>query len=191
MASTVKNCYLIINGKKYGPVSEQDILRLYEQKKINGSTKFAKSGAKEWITLSKTGILVSDINDDLPPLPTDGQKQKNSAVLLPTFINATFALALGIIGQILGSVTKIYGSLRGANDYGRAADAFVNASGRLALLTVFGVILFVIGIIFLIAKLKTSNSTLKHILWFVPMGITVVYAFINYIPIINFLLNWK
>ena len=101
MASTVKNCYLIINGKKYGPVSEQDILRLYEQNKINGKTKYAKPGAKEWIPLSESGIIESDLDiDDLPPLPGDGKSKKK---IKPG------VLVLSIIFVVLGIIAMFYG----------------------------------------------------------------------------------
>ena len=101
MASTVKDCYLIVNGKKYGAVSEQDILRLYEQKKINSNTKFAKSGAKEWIPLSKTGIIESNLDiDDLPPLPEESKSKRR---IKPGM------LIVSIIFTVLGIIVMIYG----------------------------------------------------------------------------------
>jgi len=106
MANQVKNCYLIINGKKYGPVSEQDILRLYEQKKINSSTKFAKSGAKEWIPLSKTGILDSSLDiDDLPPLP--GDSKPNKKIKPGVLIMSIIFVVLGIIAVFYGISTLL------------------------------------------------------------------------------------
>ena len=74
MASQEKNCYIGVKGKKYGPLSEADILKLFTMKKINGSVKFARPGAKEWIPLSQAGIIPPEMlidGDGLPPLPPD------------------------------------------------------------------------------------------------------------------------
>ena len=72
MTEQVKNCYLGIGGKKHGPVSEADILKLYNSGKITGETKFIRTGMKEWIALSESDILVPSVDDDgLPPLPID------------------------------------------------------------------------------------------------------------------------
>jgi hypothetical protein len=96
MGSQEKNCYLGINGKKYGPVSEQDIQTLYAQKKITGDTKFARIGAKEWIPLSKSGVITSGAatDDSLPPLPQDNKPNKPAK-----------KSKLGIVAAILGVVT--------------------------------------------------------------------------------------
>lgn len=69
MAEKQKNCYLGISGKKYGPVSEDDIHKLYNDGKITGDTKFIRAGMKEWIALSESGIIMDA--DGLPPLPQD------------------------------------------------------------------------------------------------------------------------
>ena len=81
MADQEKNCYLGINGKKYGPLSEADIHKLYAAKKINGDTKFARKGATEWIALSQSGIVTSSVaqNDDLPPLPKENKTVAQSS----------------------------------------------------------------------------------------------------------------
>ena len=84
MASTTdKNCYLGVNGKKLGPLSEKDILDYYNQGKVTEDTKFIRTGMKEWITLSKAGILpeIPDIpdlpdSDELPELPDEFPSQK-------------------------------------------------------------------------------------------------------------------
>lgn len=68
MVGQEKNCYLGINGQKYGPVSRADIHKLYDSGKITGSTKFIRVGMKDWITLSESGIIM---DDGLPPLPSD------------------------------------------------------------------------------------------------------------------------
>ena len=69
MASTDKNCYLGIKGKKVGPVSEQDIQRLYAEKKIPSDIKFFRVGMKEWVPLSESGLII--IEDNIPPLPPE------------------------------------------------------------------------------------------------------------------------
>ena len=73
MAEQVKNCYLGVKGKKLGPVSEQDVQRLYNEKKITGDVLFARAGATEWIPLSKSGIIAVDPVDNLPPLPMENK----------------------------------------------------------------------------------------------------------------------
>ena len=88
MAEQEKNCYLGINGKKYGPVSEADIQKLYDAKKITDDTKFARVGAKEWIPLSQSGVITSSNPiDDLPPLPKEDEvpplSQESKALLSP------------------------------------------------------------------------------------------------------------
>ncbi len=68
----VKNCYLGINGLKYGPISEHDIQAQFAQGKITGDTMFIRIGMKEWIPLSKSGVVVPVTTDSyLPPLPQE------------------------------------------------------------------------------------------------------------------------
>ena len=74
MLSQEKNCYLGINGKKHGPISEADIQKLYDNKKITGDIKFARLGDTQWITVSEVGIFtppLPDEIDELPPLPPE------------------------------------------------------------------------------------------------------------------------
>jgi len=78
MAEQEKNCYLGIDGKKYGPLSEQEVRNLYAQKKINGDTKFARKGATELITVAQSGIITPQTaaeDDGLPPFPTESVKK--------------------------------------------------------------------------------------------------------------------
>lgn len=67
-----KNCWLGINGKKFGPMSEQDIVDMYHKKKIAGNVMFFRLGAKEWVTLDQSGLIGPVIDDDgVPPLPEE------------------------------------------------------------------------------------------------------------------------
>ena len=77
-----KNCYLGIKGKKYGPLSETEIIKLFDMKKINGDTKFARPGAKEWVSLSQAGVIPPEkLDDGLPPLlPDDGTAEDERAM---------------------------------------------------------------------------------------------------------------
>jgi hypothetical protein len=111
MAEQEKICYLVINGKKYGPLSEQDIQKLYAAKKINGDVKFAKIGAKEWIPLSQSGIIDNALPvkaDDLPPLPPGDVRKPNSKKKMSAGGKIIAALvsiilvAVGIVGAIAG-----------------------------------------------------------------------------------------
>ena len=60
MASAVKNCNFIIGGKQYGPVSEQVIISLHNQGKVDADTKFIRAGMKDWISLAEAGILPAE-----------------------------------------------------------------------------------------------------------------------------------
>ena len=99
MSTQVKNWYILSNGKKVGPVSEQNIISYYEQKRITGDTKVAKSGMKAWVSLSASGILDSEFDeDDLPPLPQEEQKKKPKAA----------SIILGVAMMIIGMVGIIF-----------------------------------------------------------------------------------
>ena len=78
MSNQEKNCYLGINGKKYGPVSEADVQKLYDHNKITGDTKFARVGDNGWITVSEAGVFTPPLptDDGLPPLPPDDEPTK-------------------------------------------------------------------------------------------------------------------
>ena len=80
MLNQEKNCYLGINGKKAGPVSEADIQKLYDHNKISGDTKFARAGDAEWTTVSEAGIFTPPLpkEDELPPLPTENTPTNNA-----------------------------------------------------------------------------------------------------------------
>jgi hypothetical protein len=67
MANQAKDCFIAVKGKKYGPLSEQDIQKLYDQNKINDNTQFYRKGMKAWVKLSDSGI----IEDDTPDLDDD------------------------------------------------------------------------------------------------------------------------
>ena len=57
MANQEKDCYIAIEGEKYGPLSEQDIRELYSRNEISGDTLFYREGMKSWISLSRSGII--------------------------------------------------------------------------------------------------------------------------------------
>jgi len=96
--SQTKNCYLGINGKKYGPMSEADVLKLYSQKVITVDTKFIRAGASEWIPLRESGILAPEIDDDgLPPLPKEDKKP----IKKPGTGTKIAAIALGAVVVIV------------------------------------------------------------------------------------------
>ena len=192
MAIQTKNCYLGISGKKYGPVSEQDILRLYEQNKINGSTKFLRVGMKAWIPLSESGILVPVLDDDLPPLPEDNQKQSKIATVIPFFANGILAILLAVIGREIWGNQTVVGFYRSIDaDYARVLDTSRAGYEGLYYLIWFGVVLLVVGIVMSFLKPIKSNAKLKTILWLVPMLIIIVFAIINYIPIIDYQINYQ
>lgn len=92
MAAQEKNCYLGINGKKYGPVSEEDIRTLHTQGKVTGDTPFIRKGMTDWVSLSSAGIITAMASaDDLPPLPeADGGQEKKSKL-------GCLAAALGLL----------------------------------------------------------------------------------------------
>jgi len=100
MLSQEKNCYLGINGKKVGPVSEADIQKLYDHNKITGDTKFARAGDKEWITVSETGIFTPPLaheDNDLPPLPTEDEPAKNAVGVRKKSKLGFVAASLGVV----------------------------------------------------------------------------------------------
>jgi hypothetical protein len=84
MANQEKSCFININGKKYGPYSEQDIRNLFEKKKIPGNVMFYRTGMVSWIPLSKAGIIAPDRFTDSAPQPQHKsmsvQKQRVSSV---------------------------------------------------------------------------------------------------------------
>jgi len=98
MAGQEKNCYLGINGKKHGPLSEQDIQELYDQNKINDSTQFYRKGMKAWVKLSDSGIIedgIPDLDDDddyeeAPARRTMSKKPFIALAFLPLVVVAIF-----------------------------------------------------------------------------------------------------
>ena len=103
MPSQNKDCYLAINGKKYGPISEADIQALFDKNKISGDTKFARKGMSEWITLSESGII-PDLEDDdgLPPLPHDNiDNEANDEEPLSSGGKGKVWFVSGIIGIVI------------------------------------------------------------------------------------------
>ncbi|MCL2222251.1 MAG: DUF4339 domain-containing protein [Oscillospiraceae bacterium] len=62
MAEQKQNCYLGINGKQHGPISEAEVQRMYDNGEITGKTKFICSGMTAWVNLS-------DMENFFPPLP--------------------------------------------------------------------------------------------------------------------------
>ena len=102
MASQEKNCYIGVKGKKYGPLSEADILKLFNSKKINSDVNFARPGAKGWIPLSQSGIIphkMLNVDDGLPPLPQmmkpqDRQNDTSQTVTSDEIVKAYFATSL-------------------------------------------------------------------------------------------------
>lgn len=72
MAKQNSDCWLGINGKKFGPMSEQDVLEMYHKKKIPSNVKFFRTGMKEWGTLAQSGLIGPVVDDDgVPPLPEE------------------------------------------------------------------------------------------------------------------------
>lgn len=67
-----KNCWLGINGKKFGPMTEQDIRNLYSEKKITKNILFFRTGMKQWVPLSKSDVIAPLANDEIPPSFEDG-----------------------------------------------------------------------------------------------------------------------
>lgn len=83
MANQENNCYLGIDGKKSGPLSELDIQKMYDAGEITGNTKFIHAGMKEWINLSESGIIIPhlpDDNDGLPALPNDVESSSQPTI---------------------------------------------------------------------------------------------------------------
>jgi len=62
MADQKQNCYLGINGKQHGPMSEADVQRMYDNGEITGKTKFICAGMTTWVNLS-------EMENFFPPLP--------------------------------------------------------------------------------------------------------------------------
>ena len=109
MSEQEKKYYLGVKGKKLGPVSEHDIQRLYNEKKITGDVLFARTGDKGWIPLSQSGIITIEPVDNLPPLPTENKtveikpNETNSAKMQSTKTEGTVKKSkLGYIAAGLG-----------------------------------------------------------------------------------------
>ncbi|GHV40030.1 hypothetical protein FACS189490_04600 [Clostridia bacterium] len=97
MDNETKNCYLGINGKKLGPLSERDIQTLLERGKITAETKFARVGDKQWTTVGKSGIIEAEEKDVLPPLPQEDKSAASNGAkksLIPAFIAAGAGMAI-------------------------------------------------------------------------------------------------
>jgi len=132
MADMEKNCYLGINGKKQGPMSEQDIKELFAQNKINGDTKFIRQGMDEWIPLSKSGITFSIVDDDgLPPLP-----QESKPSITAAFKNIVKTSAA--IPQIMEFFVKLFTIARRRSDKNPKIRITVAVLGALIVLFILG-----------------------------------------------------
>ena len=107
MASQVKNWYILSKGKKVGPMSEQNIILLYGQKKINSDTKVAKSGMKAWVPLSKSGILDPDFGD-LPPIPEEdeptGKSAKNNSTSTTILAVVCSVIAVVVVAFVINAI---------------------------------------------------------------------------------------
>ena len=120
MASTAKNWYIAAKGKKVGPVSEQNLITYYEQKRITGDTKVVKAGMKEWIPLSKSGILAPEFDDDgLPPLPEEDQnhaKKSGKGTTIAVVVVGAVALAM-VVALVVAIVNRNNNSVDTADSY--------------------------------------------------------------------------
>lgn len=111
------------------------------------------------------------------------RKQNRFLYTLPCFINGLLSLIFGAIGRIYSSITITYGVVGGS--YAIAVNNMKNAVDRLNVLLVIGALLITMSLIFSFVKTK-ENRTISKILWFVPLGLVLLYSVINYIPIIHF-----
>ena len=102
MASEERNCFLAVNGKKYGPMSEKDIQKLYTGKKIADDAKFARKGYKKWVPLSQSGVIVVAAPapvDQLPPPPPENPPSTAKITRFPfTIVSAGVAVFAVIAG---------------------------------------------------------------------------------------------
>ena len=108
MADQTKNWYIASKGKKLGPLSEENLKSFYNQNKINGDTKVIKTGMSAWVSLSATGILDPEFDeDDLPPIPQDdiddikpAKKSNLGVIAVVVSVLAVAAVAVLVIAII-------------------------------------------------------------------------------------------
>jgi hypothetical protein len=184
MANQEKNCYLGVNGKKHGPLSEQEIKNLYAQKKITGDTKFIRQGMSDWIPLSRSGIInISAADDGLPPLQSQSLQQpypqltygyqNNPRLLIKT---VTDRLAVAGVFWIVIAVLLAMGSIpfalnaNGINSgYGFSLDVILWGLGAVAFL-IFAILTYAIGSSALKFKKSILRSPIGIIGRFEPIG---------------------
>lgn len=120
------------------------------------------------------------------------EKAKGLYYGLPLGVNGLIAIILGCIGMIYQAITPVSGFAMSLNSgYERIVKSMETACDNLKFLTAFGIVFVGVGIVLLCVKPKMQNSVLHKVLWFVPLGIIVVFALINFIPILKYINYWK
>lgn len=144
MLKQEKNCYLGINGKKHGPLSEADIQKLYDNKKITGDTKFARLGDTKWISVSEVGIFTPPLPDDdgilpLPietrPIRTDGAARDSEKMSRGRWLAifggtiAVFAIVLVVAVVVLTPILDSHTNTMNSNMASSGLDGSSGNSG--------------------------------------------------------------
>jgi len=83
--------YYAANGKRMGPVSPNDLQKMYKSEMLSSSSKVWKSGMPDWVELGQTNVI--DIENTPPPLVGND-------------INNTYAWALAIVPIVLAFITN-------------------------------------------------------------------------------------
>jgi hypothetical protein len=86
--------YYEYNGKRTGPISENEIDKLIKSDYINGRTLVWKQGYDEWISL-KDSELKAYLNPDSPP-PLSSDKINNTAIWF-----LAFAPFIGMVARFI------------------------------------------------------------------------------------------
>jgi len=110
---------------------------------------------------------------------------------LPAFINGIIAIILGLVGRTISGNFHINGAGRFFDiEYDQAVRRLNNVDSGLTFLVILGAILVLAGVILIFVKPSKKIPVLHKLLWVAPLIAIVVISVINYIPIIDFHLNW-
>jgi hypothetical protein len=102
------------------------------------------------------------------------------------FLNGILSIVLGCIPMIYEAVTPISGVARTiSKSYDSAVKEMVMAVDKLEVLVAVGSILIIVAILLNFIPHKEDDK-IKRVLIIVPLGLTLLWSLINYIPLIDF-----
>lgn len=114
--------YAHVDGKQYGPVSEQELRQWYQQQRINPTDMVWAEGTPDWLPAAVALGPASTATPVPPPVPAAAvglQPHRGMVILI-----------LGILGLVMCGVVGIFAWVMGNEDLRKMNDGIMDPAGR-------------------------------------------------------------